>query len=220
MRAPSMPFLLLGQLLASNVWADDFKTVQDYCQNIKAAPKARIESCLALISSGKVSKAYAPQVYYTVAYAWSELHDFERSIEYTRKEIEVASENMKTEIASGKVSDFSREAWPKQMSFMYKMLGQYFALARLSGIDTKSDKALKYAKAELASYDAAIAYNHENDKAYIARAEVHSLLCEESQASADQQAAMRIARGRDDDAAYNQYRFEALPGCVTAWKPK
>ncbi len=178
MRARVIVFLMLGQFVASRAWADEFKTVQDHCANIKASPKATIESCLALLSRGKISKAYFPSVYHAVANAWSDLNDFDRSIECTRKEIEIASENMKTEFASGKISGFSREAWPKQMSYTYKTLGQYLALARLSGSDTKSDKAFAYAKAELVSYDAAIAYNHENDKAYIARAEVHSLLCD------------------------------------------
>jgi hypothetical protein len=39
MRARVIVFLMLGQFVASRAWADEFKTVQDHCANIKASPK-------------------------------------------------------------------------------------------------------------------------------------------------------------------------------------
>ncbi|MGY4325682.1 tetratricopeptide (TPR) repeat protein [Bradyrhizobium sp. LB7.2] len=210
---------LLLSIFAWPAAADDSKEFADRCQSIKP-PKAKIEGCLALMQGGKMSKAMFPAIYSEIAFAWYELDDFDRAAEYTRTQIKIASENMKEELASGKLSSFGREAWPKQMSWSYKRLGQYLAFGRLRETDGGSEKAFNYAKAELSSYNAAISYDRENHLAYMARAEVQSLLCNASQAAMDAEAALRIARARDDDRAYREYKFKVLPGCVAAWQSR
>lgn len=214
----AMAVMLFVLFTASNAAAGDLKNFQDRCQSIKI-PKAKIERCLSLIEKNQVSRTFVPAVYSEVAYAWATLDDFDRAINFTRTEIRIASENMKKELSSGKLSSFGREAWPKRMSYSYRKLGQYLALARLSGAKDRSDKALGYAKAEMNSYSAAIAYDREDHESYMARAEVESLLCKDSEAYADHQMALRIAQ-HSNERAYRDYRFKVLPGCVSQWQSK
>lgn len=214
-----MEIALLLSIFASTAAADEYKEFADRCQGIKV-PKVKIERCLALIQGGKLSRSMFPAIYSEVAFAWYELDDFDRAAEYTRTQIKIASEIMKSELDSGKLSSFGREAWPKQMSWSYKRLGQYLTFARLREVDGSSDKAFNYAKAELGSYNAAVSFDRENHAAYMARAEVQSLLCNASQAATDAEAALRIARARHDDRAYRDYKSKVLPGCVTAWQSR
>ncbi|NOJ40887.1 hypothetical protein [Bradyrhizobium australiense] len=210
---------LLLPVFASTAVADDYKVYVDRCQSIKA-PKAKIERCLALMENGKLSKAIFPGIYSEIAFAWSELDDFDRAAEYTRAQIRITLENMKAEFSSGKLSAIGRQVWPRQMSHSYNRLGQYLSLARLKESDGSSEKALNYAKAELSSYNAAISYDRENHAAYSARAEVQSLLCNDFQATMDMEAALRIARARDDDRAYRENKSKVLPRCVPGWRSR
>jgi hypothetical protein len=182
-------------------------------------PKAKIEQCLSLIEKAQVSRAYFPPVYQEVVFAYADLEDYDRAAGFTRMQIKIASENMKAEFASGKLSALGRETWPKRMSYHYRTLGKLLALARLKGSEDGSEKALSYVKAELSSYNAAIAYDREDHESYMERAEVQSLLCNDSEASTDWQTALRIAQLRDD-RAYRDYKFKTLPRCVSAWRSK
>src|SRR5258708_24742484 len=92
----------LGCILSpATGWDDDYEIIQAGCKDLPNS-KVKIEKCLSLVHGSKISKTYFPQVYDEVAFAFSKIDDYPQAIIYTRTEIEIATENMKAEIASGK----------------------------------------------------------------------------------------------------------------------
>jgi hypothetical protein len=138
MKLCSVVCALLLFLFASvaKLHADDTKIFQSDCSDRTRSAQARIR-CLTLVREGKISRLYFAMAYEEVAYAYFELEDFVQAITYTRKEIIVAGENMKSRLASQDLSLLEREALPKQMSRRYWVLGMNFGFARLK--NTKSD---------------------------------------------------------------------------------
>jgi hypothetical protein len=205
---------------SAELWADDWQLIETTCKGHGGAWQKRIAACLALIQDGRISRPYFSNVYDEVAFAYSEHDDYDQAINYTRKEIAVASEYLKEQLASRTASSLERESLAKVMSRRYWHLGQFYALARLKNTARNSDKARRYAKNELQSYNSAISFNLENHLAFMDRAKIENQFCDVTAAAADEARAMRIAQSIGDERAIRDYKFSVLPACEPTWREK
>ena len=211
----------LGLLVpAVGAQVDDAARIQAVCWDHSRSQQANIGVCLSLVREGKVSRPYFSSVYREVAFAFYELGDVVQAIAFTRKEIEILLENMKSQLNSRNISPMAREALPKVVSYGYRRLGQYYALARLKDTRQDSAEARQYAKDELQSYNSAILFDASNHAAIMARAGIQSQFCEAAAAEMDKARAIKIAESTGDERSLREYRSAFLPMCEPTWRAK